>query len=206
MSRLSLLRASFASISSGGEAPTTSRPGAASHSELAVGMLLAGEGHDVRTVSEEKGRRTADMTACGIPVEVKAFDTFQQRRGRPPRAEHVANKLLDARGQGAIAVIWGRASGLTEAAARAGYDLFCSQCARSGLGRIRSVRLLGRGFDISFRPAAEAPRRTVGPARAGQPETSPTEVGPRHVRPGERRPHAGGEPPKAAHRGPRLAL
>jgi hypothetical protein len=167
-------------------------------------MLLAGEGHDVRTVAEQEGRRTADMTACGIPVEVKAFDTLQRRGGRPPRAEQVANKLLDARGQGAVAVIWGPASGLTEAAARAGYELFCRQCAGSGLGRIVSVRLLGRGFDISFRPAAAARRQEA--AQASQPGPRPAGLAPEHVPPREHTLSTGWKRPGAAHGGPRLAL
>ena len=122
----------------------------ASHSELAVALLLAEEGHDVRTVAELRGRRNPDLLACGTPVEVKAFESLERRAGRVPTAKHVANKLLDARGQGALAVVWGLESGLTQAAARSGYRLFRERAAEQGLGLLRSARIVGKGFDLSF--------------------------------------------------------
>ncbi|MGC8626177.1 MAG: hypothetical protein ACP5VR_01265 [Acidimicrobiales bacterium] len=126
----------------------------ASHSELAVARLLVAEGHDVKTVAEVRGVRTPDLVACGVPVEVKAFATLDQREGSAPRARHLANKLLDARTQGAVAVVWGLGSGLSEATARAGFSLFCEKAASTGLGlsQLRSVRVVGDGFDISFSP------------------------------------------------------
>jgi hypothetical protein len=139
----------------------------ASHEELGVANVLAAEGHNVRTVLERKGARTPDLVACGTSVEVKAFQSLQQRGGRPPRAEHVANKMLDARGQGAVAVIWAGTSGLTQATAAAGYGLFCERAREKGLGRIRAVRVIGDGFDMSFKPAVDlsAARRAVAPVR-----------------------------------------
>jgi hypothetical protein len=127
----------------------------ASHEELGVAKVLVAEGHNVRTLLERKGARTPDLVACGTSVEVKAFQSLQQRDGRPPRPEHVANKLLDARGQGAVAVIWAGASGLTQATAQAGYGLFCERAREKGLGLARAVRVIGDGFDISFRPSAD---------------------------------------------------
>jgi hypothetical protein len=139
-----------------------------------VAKVLAAEGHSVRTVLERKGVRTPDLVACGTSVEVKAFQTLEQRGGRPPRAEHVANKMLDARGQGAMAVIWAGTSGLTQATAQAGYGLFCDRAREKGLGRVRSVRVIGKGFDMSFKPSAElsVARRAVSAVRPAPPAAS----------------------------------
>jgi hypothetical protein len=146
----------------------------ASHEELAVAKVLAAEGHSVRTVLERKGVRTPDLVACGTSVEVKAFQTLEQRGGRPPRAEHVANKMLDARGQGAVAVIWAGESGLTRGTAQAGYRLFCDRAREKGLGRIRAVRVIGKGFDMSFKPTAQmgVARRAVTAVRRAPPAAS----------------------------------
>jgi hypothetical protein len=132
--------------------------------------MLQSEGHDVRTVAERRGARTPDLMACGASVEVKSFQTLAERQGRPPSAEKVANKLLDARGQGAIAIVSAGGSGLGAAAARAGYGLFCDQAASAGLGKVRAVRILGDGFDMSFkavhdvRLARQALKSTARPA------------------------------------------
>jgi hypothetical protein len=132
-----------------------------------VAKVLMAEGHNVRTVLERKGARTPDLVACGTSVEVKAFQSLQQRGGRPPRPEHVANKLLDARGQGAVAVIWAGTSGLTQATAQAGYGLFCERAREKGLGRARAVRVIGEGFDMSFKPSVDlsVARRAVAAGR-----------------------------------------
>jgi hypothetical protein len=127
----------------------------ASHDELAVARALAAEGHQVRTVAERNGARTPDLTACGTSVEVKGFQTLEQRRGRPPSPRSVANKLLDARGQGTLAVIRAGDSGLAKATAQAGYALFCEHAAERGLGRLRAVRVLGKDFDLSFAAVAD---------------------------------------------------
>jgi hypothetical protein len=144
----------------------------ATHDELAVAQILAAEGHHVRTVAERTGARTPDLTACGTSVEVKAFQTLEQRSGRPPSARSVANKILDARGQGAVAVVWAGDSGLTRATARAGYAMFCEKAVEKGLGRLRAVRVLGKDFDLSLAAVADvrqirqAPREgPVGQAR-----------------------------------------
>ena len=158
----------------------------ASHQELAVAMVLVSEGHDVRTVAERRSARTPDLLACGTSVEVKGFQNLSERGGRAPSPERVANKLLDARGQGSVAVIWGAGSGLTPVTARSGYDMFRERARQIGLGKMRAVRIMGDGFDVSFgmapdvrlakRPAgATAPRdraarrSTETPARRPQP-------------------------------------
>lgn len=145
----------------------------ASHEELAVAHALVAEGHHVRTVAERTGARSPDLFACGVAVEVKSFLSLDDRQGRAPSAKSVANKLLDARGQGDVAVVWGRGSGLTEATARAGYRFFCEKALEGGLGRLKAARIIGNGFDISFRPQAEirlarseAARRPTRPAAA----------------------------------------
>lgn len=145
----------------------------ASHEELAVAKVLAGEGHYVRTAPERPGVRTPDLIACGTSVEVKSFRSLSERDGRPPSAGAVARKLLDARGQGALAVIWAGESGLSEATARAGYASFCQRALEHGMGKMRSVRMIGDGFDVSVRPAADlrsAPeaRRRIAEARQHQ--------------------------------------
>ena len=153
----------------------------ASHEELAVAVVLVAEGHQVRTVAEQRGARTPDLIACGTSVEVKAFQSLSRRGGRPPRPEAVANKLLDARGQGAVAVIWAGGSGLTPAAAKTGYGMFCDQALVHGLGRLRSVRMIGKGFDISLRPLADlrlARQRALQPARRPPARHAPSTMTP----------------------------
>ena len=127
----------------------------ASHEELAVARLLVGEGHHVRTVPEGRGGRSPDLLACGVSVEVKSFQALAARDGRPPGPQAVANKLLDARGQGAVAILWAGRSGLTEAVARDGFARFCQEAAVKGLGRSRAVRIVGDGFDLSLSPLLE---------------------------------------------------
>ncbi len=142
----------------------------ASHSELAVALLLAAEGHEVKTLPEARGVPTPDLVACGVPVEVKAFSTLGQRDGRPASARQVANKVIDARRQGAVAVIWGPGSGLTETVARAGYSLSCRRAAEVGWGQLQAVRVVGDTFDLSFAPSREV--RPVANASARRPRLS----------------------------------
>lgn len=135
-----------------------------SHEELAVARLLAQEGHHVRSQAEHRGMRTGDLLACGTEVEVKSF----QRRApgaRQPSPASVANKLLDARGQGAVAVVWAQGSGLSAAQARAGYTLFSEVVARQGAGKLKAARVVGDGFDVSFRvqPSVRAPANSRPP-------------------------------------------
>lgn len=148
----------------GGPGSYDERPRRASHEELAVAELLVAEGHHVRTVAEGRAGRTPDLLACGVSVEVKSFRSLEERQGRAPSPISVANKILDASRQGAVAVIWGPASGLSKRAAQSGYNVFCEQAASKGLGRPTQVRIVGQGFDLKFSPVAdiraEAPRHS----------------------------------------------
>lgn len=136
----------------------------ASHEELASAMLLVREGHDVRTVAERRGSRTPDLVACLTPVEVKSFLPLAERSGRPPTPEGFANKLLVARGQGAQVIIWGKGKGLSQSTAQAGYGLFCKLARESGgAGLVRAVRVLGDGYDLSYKVPADL--RAASPGR-----------------------------------------
>jgi hypothetical protein len=138
------------------------------HPELAVAMLYVREGHDVTSLRELPGRgRTADFLVCGTPLEVKSWLPIGLR-AEPPQATSVANKLLQSRGQGSTAVLWGPSSGLNETTARAGYKLFCARAAERGLGKLRSVRIIGKGFDISLAPSLDVRRADrLGPLKPG---------------------------------------
>jgi len=130
--------------------------------------VLVAEGHQVRTVAERKGVRTPDLMACGTSVEVKAFQSLEQRGGHAPGARSVANKILDARGQGAVAVVRAGESGLTRATAQAGYAIFCTHAVQKGLGRLRAVRVLGKDFDLSLAAMADVRQARLGPRTVGQ--------------------------------------
>lgn len=136
----------------------------ASHEELAVAKLLVAEGHHVRTLAERRGGRTPDLLACGVTVEVKAFLSLAERGGRPPQAEKVANKLLDASGQGTVVVIWGPTSGLSQPVARAGFTLFQDKAKTEGLKMARQARIIGKDFDLTLAPSAVLNRRPSPPA------------------------------------------
>ncbi len=155
----------------------------ASHDELAAAQILVAEGHQVRTVAERQGARTADLDACGTSVEVKGFQALEQRGGRPPGTPSVANKILDARGQGAVVMVRAGESGLTRTTAQAGYALFCDRAAETGLGRLRAVRVLGKDFDISLGPVADVqanpPSTAEPPTRAGTGRTGTGSTGAR---------------------------
>lgn len=151
-----------------------------SHAELAVAELLAREGHHVRSLPEARGQgRMPDFLVCGVTVEAKCFESLAQRGGRPPTAASVANRIIDASGQGALVVLSGRDSGLSEAAVKSGYLLFRDQALARGLGRLRWVRAVGEGFDISFDLVADlraawqarrsSPSAAVGVGPAGAP-------------------------------------
>lgn len=142
------------------------------HPEYAVAQLLVREGHHVRSLPERAGSgKTSDFVACGVMVEVKAFQSLSERHGRPPSAEGVVNKLVTASEQGAVGVVWAGASGLSAASARAGYVMYCLHAVGHGLGRLRSVRVVGEGFDISFDPVADV--RAAWQARAGRGQGHP---------------------------------
>lgn len=145
----------------------------ARHEELAVANVLVAEGHAVRSVPERRGARTPDLLACGTSVEVKSFQSLRERAGRPPTPKGVANKILDARGQAAVAVIWAGDSGLSQATARAGYQLSLQRALQEGPGRLRDVRVIGEGFQISFSLASDVRLARRPALRRAGPRLSP---------------------------------
>jgi len=130
------------------------------HEEFAVARQLASEGHQVRSLAERRDRgRTADLSVCDAPVEVKSWLGRQERGGIAPGARSVVNKLLQAEGQAPTVVLNGRGSGLTATAARAGMLDY------AGLERpnpVRAVRVLGDGFDLAW-ARGRSIRRDRGP-------------------------------------------
>jgi hypothetical protein len=136
-----------------------------SHEEMAVANLLASEGHDVRSLSDGRGRgRMADLDACGVPVEVKSWLSLEERHGRAPSPRSIFNKLIDAGRQAPTVVLNGYGTGLTAGSARRGMALYS---ARPATGPLTSVRVLGDGFDLAWtrNPELEmspSPARTQG--------------------------------------------
>jgi hypothetical protein len=119
-----------------------------SHEEFDVARGLASEGHTVRSLAALRGfGPTADLDVCGTRVEVKSWLPASDRDGRPPTARSVLNKLLKARTQASAVVLNGHGSGLSAAAARGGMAMYAS---RSDGGRLRVVRVVGDGFDLSW--------------------------------------------------------
>jgi hypothetical protein len=144
-----------------------------SHAELAVARLLAAEGHRVRSLPERPGRaRTADLDVCGQPVEVKSWLAPSERQGRALTPKSVVNKLVQAHGQSACAVLFAGGSGLTDLTARAGLTAYAS---RPDSTRLAEVRVVGDGFDLAMncRPgielAAPAPAAALDPVPGRSP-------------------------------------
>lgn len=135
------------------------------HSEYAVAVQLAAEGHRVRSLPDRRGAgRVPDLDVCGTGVEVKTWLPPEDRSGRPPTARSVFNKLADARGQGATAVLWAKGSGLQALDAQRGVELFA---ASGRFGGITTVRVLGDGFDLAWGrpPDLGVTARTSTPGR-----------------------------------------
>lgn len=120
-----------------------------SHEEYAVARLLAGEGHDVRSLAESRrGGRCSDLLVCGTPVEVKSFIPLSERR-REPTPQSVLNKLLDAGGQASHVVLVGTGSGLSPSTARRGLARY--SVGDRAVPRLTSVRVVGDGYDLAWR-------------------------------------------------------
>lgn len=120
-----------------------------SHEEYAVARLLAGEGHDVRSLAESRrGGRCSDLLVCGTPVEVKSFMPRAERR-REPTPQSVLNKLLDAGGQASHVVLVGTGSGLSPSTARRGLARY--SVGDRAVPRLASVRVVGDGYDLAWR-------------------------------------------------------
>ena len=111
-----------------------------SHEELAVARLLVAAGHDVRSVAMAH-HPTPDLEVCGRQTEVKTL-----RRGASPAT--LANALRRAREQGTDVIVDARVSGLLPLAAAQGVANFALKGQR---GRIERVRVLGAGFDRTYR-------------------------------------------------------
>jgi len=138
-----------------------------SHEELHVARVLAGEGHDVRSLPESRGRgRTADLEVCGSAVEVKSWLPLEERRGIAPTPISVVNKLISAEGQSAAVVLSAVGSGLTHEAASAGVARYATMRRSCS---IAAVRVLGDGFDLSWErsPVAELLRPADRSVRQG---------------------------------------
>jgi hypothetical protein len=134
-----------------------------SHDELAVARQLAAEGHRVRSLPERGATGpTADLEACGVPVEVKSLLPAAKRERGMPTHRSVYNRLAAAKEQAPVTVVYGRGSGLRADVARRGVERFAR---RGNHGRIKSVRVLGDGFDLAWhtlRREAPALGRTAG--------------------------------------------
>lgn len=111
-----------------------------SHEELAVARMLVREGHDVRSVATGPVS-SPDLTVCRRETEIKTPQLGATRAT-------VNNELRRARNQGTDVIIDARRSGLQRSAAQQGVADFA---ARSDRGRVESVRVLGAGFDLSYR-------------------------------------------------------
>ncbi|MBO0693840.1 MAG: hypothetical protein J2P58_13135 [Acidimicrobiaceae bacterium] len=119
-----------------------------SHQELAMAELLASEGHRVVSLAERRGSGPVpDLAVCRRPVEIKSFDALADRLRGAPTEWSVCNKLLGARTQAPTVILCGRGSGLSEEAARQGVAEFAG---RGRVGRVRGVRVVGDGFDLSW--------------------------------------------------------
>lgn len=140
-----------------------------SHEEYAVARLLAGEGHDVRSLPESRrGGRRPDLLVCGTTVEVKSFAPVAERR-RMPTPQSVFNKLMDAGGQASHVVLVAGGSGLSAVTARRGLARYAAD--RRERPVLASVRVVGDGYDLAWsRPAGVEVGRPVRIAPARRPE------------------------------------
>jgi len=130
-----------------------------SHEELEVARQLAAEGHRVRACPERRGGgKTPDMEACGSPVEVKSFLRLPEREGRSPTSRSVFNKLVQAEQQGHTVVILARQRGLSAVSAQEGVAAYEE---RTGNRRMQAIRVIGDGFDLSWRRQLELVRRAA---------------------------------------------
>jgi hypothetical protein len=125
-----------------------------SHEEHAAARRLTAEGHDVRSNAERRGSGpVADLTVCGLPVEVKTLVAQAERPGgRAANARSVHNRLCDAIYQAPLTIVQAEGSGLTAADAVAGVRSFAR---RGRVGEVRAVRVVGDGFDLSWRLVPE---------------------------------------------------
>jgi hypothetical protein len=136
------------------------------HEEFDVARQLVGEGHEVRSLAERRGRgRTPDLLVCGSPVEVKSWLSLEERDGIPPGARSVGNKLIQAEGQAAVVIINGRGTGLSAKDAEAGMRIYSRRPHRA---HIAAVRVLGDTFDLGWARQSSLARDRPGRAPRDQ--------------------------------------
>lgn len=136
-----------------------------SHEELRVAETLASEGHAVRSLAEARSHgRTADLEVCGEPVEVKSWLSLADRNGVAPGWRSVVNKLISAEGQSSVVVLSAAGSGLSATDAATGIARYAAE---RPVSRIRSVRAIGDGFDLSWGRGPGIERRPAPSRRSG---------------------------------------
>jgi hypothetical protein len=146
----------------GGQLDETARR--LSHSEYAAAKILASEGHDVTALPETPGRGpTPDLGVCRATMEVKTWAPVSERDGRPPSANSVYNKLVQASRQSGQAFLLGEGSGLTEQTARRGLDRYEARRPKD-LTPLSRIRIKGDNFDLNV---ARVPSPDLRPPSPG---------------------------------------
>ena len=109
--------------------------------EQKIADTLNSEGKNVKALEEKNlpKVRTPDAEVDGVPTEFKSL-----RSGAG--ANTVNNRLADADGQAASAVIDARGSGLSESAARQGLARYLG----AHPGRMTYIRIIGDGYNIEW--------------------------------------------------------
>ena len=121
-----------------------------SHEELAVARLLVSEGHDVRSRPQRSRLgRTGDFDVCGRETEVKTL-------GPNATGKSVTNALMRAQGQGVDVIVDASTTRLHRLGVDRGVAEFARRQdtgidARPSAREIERIRVIGRGFDRSYR-------------------------------------------------------
>lgn len=107
-----------------------------------IARLLESEGHEVSSVLEstEPRVRTPDSLVDGVPTEFKSLQPGAT-------AASVKNDLTRAKGQARDAILDARGSGLSYPQAYEGIGRFLKA---NGIKRMRTIRILGDGYEIHF--------------------------------------------------------
>jgi uncharacterized protein YukE len=109
--------------------------------ENKIASTLESEGKNVKALPESNVEkvRTPDAEVDGVPTEFKSIQPGAQ-------ANTVNNRLADADGQAANAVIDARGSGLSESDARRGLARYLG----GHPGRMTYIRIIGDGYNIEW--------------------------------------------------------
>lgn len=109
--------------------------------EKSIALLLTSEGKNVKALLESNidGQKTPDALVNGVPTEFKTLATSA-------KPGTIKNNLNRAKRQSKVAILDARASGLTEAEARAGVELFL----RHNPDGMKSIRIIGPNYDINW--------------------------------------------------------